>query len=155
MDTKEFRISNKISQYEAATLVGVPLRTYVRYENEKSYESSFKYKKIYEELASKFLLDKEHGLLSVDEIKEIAIPILENYKINFCYLFGSYAKGNPKETSDIDFLVDTDITGIKFLVIIEDLRTALHKKVDLLAFDDLRPENPIIKEILRTSIRIL
>jgi len=35
-------------------------------------------------------------------IKDVCKSILENYPDISCYLFGSYAKGNPNRTSDIN-----------------------------------------------------
>lgn len=48
MNLKELRKQKGLSQEEASKIVVVPLRTYKRYENDSSYESSFKYKQIYE-----------------------------------------------------------------------------------------------------------
>ena len=59
-------------------------------------------------------LDEEHGLLSIDSITEICSNIFRNYDVEFCYLFGSYAKGIPTETSDVDLLVSTNISGLQF-----------------------------------------
>ena len=49
----------------------------------------------------------------------------------YCYLFGSYAKGKATEQSDVDLLISTKATGLRFYEIAERLRESLHKKVDL------------------------
>ena len=51
--------------------------------------------------------------------------------------------------------MDTDITGLDFLNLVEELRDTLHKKVDLLRLSDLQSNNPIILEILKEGIRLL
>ena len=155
MTLQEFRKERKLTQKEASILVGIPYRTYMRYEEDQKYEGSFKYQKILETLLEKTKIDEENGLLSVKEIGERVVPVLKEYNISYCYLFGSYARGEAKENSDVDLLIDTSISGFEFMNIIESLRVALHKKVDLVRLDDLRNDNPIIKEILKEGIRIL
>ena len=155
MELKNIRIQNKITQKEAANLIGVPYRTYIRYEENPSYEKSYKYKKMVEDLKSAFHIDEEHGILSISKIKEKLIPILNDNNIKYCYLFGSYARGEARDNSDIDLLVDTDITGIEFFKLIETIRTTLNKKIDLLRLKDLTKDNPINYEILKEGIKIL
>ena len=43
MELKEIRISKGLNQETAAKIIGVPLRTYKRYENDKNYQDTFKY----------------------------------------------------------------------------------------------------------------
>ena len=155
MTLQEFRKERKLTQKEASILVGIPYRTYMRYEEEKKYEGSFKYQKIIETLMEKTKVDEENGLLSVKEIKERIVPVLKQYSINYCYLFGSYARGEAKENSDVDLLIDTPISGFAFMNIIESLRTILHKKVDLVRLNDLRSDNPLVLQILKDGVRLI
>ena len=154
MVLRELRNSYNLSQLEASKIVGIPIRTYRRYEQDDNYGDSFKREKLIEILNKRFEIDEDHGLLTIDSIKALLMPILQKYEINMCYLFGSYAKGSAKETSDVDLLVDTDITGLQFFGIIEEIRTALHKKIDLLRLKDIQINNPITLEILKDGIRI-
>ena len=155
MNLVEIRKQNGLTQKEAAALIGVPYRTYIRYEENESYKESYKYRMIVEDLANKVRVDEEHGLLSVSKIKGLLIPILESHDIKTCYLFGSYARGEAKESSDVDLLVDTEITGIEFFKLVEEIRSSLHKKIDLLRLKDLSKDNPIALEILKEGIKIL
>lgn len=155
MELVDVRKKNGLTQKEAALLIGVPLRTYVRYEQDESYKESYKYKKMLEDLVSKCLIDEEHGVLSLDNIVELLLPILNKHQIKYCYLFGSYARGEARDNSDVDLLVDTDITGIEFFKLIEEIRETLHKKIDLLRLQDLSNDNPIILEILKEGKRII
>ena len=155
MTLVEIRKENRLTQKEAASLIGVPYRTYIRYEENPSYENTYKYRMILEDLSNKVRVDEEHGILSINKIKELLIPILEKHNIDFCYLFGSYARGEAKESSDIDLLVDTDITGIDFFKLVEEIRSCLHKKIDLLRLKDLKKDNPIALEILKEGVKIL
>ena len=155
MDLLELRKQHGLTQKEVAQMIGIPYRTYIRYEKNPSYFGSYKYRFIYSSLESKLAIDEEHGLLSFDSIKKTLIPILKSNNVNCCYLFGSYAKGNARENSDIDLLIDTDLTGLKFFGLAEELRTALHKKIDLLRLKDIESNNPIALEILRDGIKLL
>ena len=155
MELVDLRKRSGLTQKEAANIVGVPYRTYIRYEEEPSYVGNYKYRMIFNALMEKVDINERQGLLTINKIKEILIPVLNKHGITYCYLFGSYAKGNAKETSDVDLLVNTDITGLDFYGLIEEMRTALHKKVDLLRLKDLESDNPIVLEILKEGIRLL
>ena len=41
-------------------------------------------------------------MLSIDEIKSYIIPIVKKYPIQKVILFGSYARGDASDTSDVD-----------------------------------------------------
>ena len=47
-------------------------------------------------------------IYSIEEIKQIAIPIVSEYGIARLGIFGSYARGEANEDSDLDFIMDTD-----------------------------------------------
>ncbi|MCR5333123.1 MAG: nucleotidyltransferase domain-containing protein [Bacilli bacterium] len=155
MTLKEIRTSKGLTQKQAALLINVPLRTYKRYETDDTYVNSYKYQMFINDLVSKTLVDEEHGLLSIEKIKEVVISVLKEHNINYCYLFGSYAEGRARENSDVDLLIDTEITGFEFLGMVEELRTKLAKKVDLLRLKDLQANNPIVLEILKKGVRII
>jgi len=152
---RETRNKYGLTQKQAASLIGIPYRTYVRYEENDSFSNNYKYKKMVEDLENRLRIDEEHGVLKLSDIKAALIPVLESHNISFCYLFGSYARGDASQTSDVDILVDTDITGFDYFSLVEEIRQALSKKIDLLRLCDLKPDNPIIVEILKEGVRIL
>ena len=155
MTLVELRKQNNLTQKEAALLIGIPYRTYIRYENNPDYADTYKYRKIFDDLSSKTKVDENTGILTIDEIKSLLMPILEKNNIHFCYLFGSYAKGTARENSDIDLLVDTDITGLAFFRLVEEIRTTLNKKIDLVRLCDLEANNPLNYEILKEGVKLL
>ena len=56
------------------------------------------------------------------------------------YLFGSMARNDAREESDIDILVELDHSnpiGMKFFLYQSDLEELLHKKVDLVTTEGL------------------
>ncbi len=45
-------------------------------------------------------------IYTIDEIKQRSVPIAQKYGIARLGLFGSYARGEQNEHSDLDFLID-------------------------------------------------
>ena len=151
---KQLRLSKKLTQQDVATILGVSLRSYKDYENNESKAETFKNRSMVSELEKYVVLDEEHGILTLDEIKEGCKAVLNEYDVKYCILFGSYAKGKATENSDVDLLISTEIVGLKFFGIAERLREALHKKVDLLDLRQLADNQALIDEILKDGVRV-
>ncbi|MBO4668257.1 MAG: nucleotidyltransferase domain-containing protein [Bacilli bacterium] len=154
MTLKELRQSKNLTQLQVANLLNISLRSYKQYENEKEKEGTFKYNYIYDELNKYGFIDEEHGILSIDDIKKIVNQVLSQHEVEYCYLFGSYARGEAEEKSDVDLIVATDITGMDFFGLCEYLREALHKKVDLLNLAQLNNNQQLLYEVLKDGIKI-
>lgn len=64
------------------------------------------------------------------------MPIIEKYRIPAMYLFGSYARGEATEDSDLDFLIDTTGTDLTSLLRLGalycDLEEAFGKRIDII-----------------------
>ena len=75
-----------------------------------------------------------NDVYTIKEIKSRIKPILNKYGINEIYLFGSYARGEAKSTSDIDIYCENG--NIRTLIdegkLIEELEEALNKDVDVI-----------------------
>lgn len=155
MTLKEIRTSYGITQAEAASSVGVPRRTYIRYEKNND-QSNLKYQRIVELLKEKYEISETKGIYSLDQLKEIINRVFKDYKsdITFCYLFGSYAKGYAKEESDVDVCINTKLSGFKFVGLVEKLHQALKKNVDVIRFNDLNNNLELINEIMKDGIKI-
>ena len=128
MSLKDIRLRSNLTQEEAAQLLGVTRRTYVNYEAGKIDESSLKYKYVVETLQKATLIDENHGILTIDQIRKTCGEIFKDYSVEYCYLFGSYAKGKATEKSDVDLLVAMPVDGMKFFELIEVLREQLKKE---------------------------
>lgn len=152
-ELKKIRISLNMSQVDAAKTLGISRRTYQKYEALKD-ESDNKLKYYIFRLNEVSVLDEEHGILKIEDIKSIVNDIFSKYNISFCYLFGSYAKNKATPKSDIDLLIDTEITGLDFFGLIEELRQSLHKKIDLLKINQLDNNQELLREILKNGIKI-
>lgn len=154
MNLKEIRLQKKLTQDEAAKILGVTRRTYINYENGKINEDSLKYKFIVDTLKKTKQIDEEHGILTVEQIKTICNDIFKDYQIEYCYLFGSYAKNKATEKSDIDLLIKMPIDGMKYFELLELLREKLGKRIDLLTSTQLNNNYSLIDEILKYGIKI-
>ena len=157
MELREIRNGYKISQKEAAIIVGMPLRTYIRYESDNNYGDALKRQSIINRIIDTCEITEEKGILTIEQIKTVVCELFDGeYKdeVEFCYLFGSYAKGYAKERSDVDLYISTELTGLRFVGMIERLRQALHKKVDLIRMDDRSSNVELMKEIIKDGIKI-
>ncbi|MBO4830948.1 MAG: nucleotidyltransferase domain-containing protein [Oscillospiraceae bacterium] len=153
-ELRKVRTSKRMTQQEAADRIGVSLRSYVSYENDETKSDSAKYRFLLRELENIDPIDEEHGVISRDELKKVCNDILSEYDVVFCYLFGSYAKGTATGTSDVDLLISAGVTGLKYYELVERLREALHKKVDLLDTKQLLKNEELLNEVLKEGIRI-
>ena len=157
MTLLETRQSYNLSQMQVASSLGIPLRTYIRYEKDNEYGSSLKREAMVEAINAKYEVTETKGLLTIEEIKSKVQKLFdEKYsgKIHFCFLFGSYAKGYATEKSDVDICVSTSLTGFRFIGISEAVRSVLHKKVDIVQFENLDGNLELINEILKDGIKI-
>ena len=88
-------------------------------------------------------------MYSAEEIKTIIIPIAEKYGVLRIYLFGSYARGDNTEDSDVDLRIDKGkVKGMQMAALLLDLEDALGKPVDLISTTTLDEKflNSISKE---------
>ena len=146
------RKQNRLSQNEAASILGISRRTYQKYESIEENNNKLDYLSYV--LGQRTRVDEENGLLTIDKIQTIVSEVLKNYDVKSCYLFGSYAKGKEKPTSDVDLLIDSDITGLDYYGLIDELRERLHKKVDLLLLRSIQENATMLYEILKDGIKI-
>ena len=153
-DLKSIRLDKKLTQQQAAGIVGISLRSYKSYENDLDKRGNLKYNYIYEKLSQINPIDEEHGIVDLEYISRKCAEIFDKYKINFCYLFGSYAKGKAKDDSDVDLLISTEIKGLKFFGLVEELRNSLQKKVDVIEVAGLKDNVELLEEILKDGIKI-
>ena len=157
MELKEKRMGYNISQQRAADIVGIPLRTYVRYEEDDNYGDSLKRKAIINAIDECCEINEDKGILSIEQIKKSIQKLFDSEykdKIEFCYLFGSYAKGYANDKSDVDLCVSTSLSGLDFAGLSEKLRNALHKRIDLIRLNNLKDNVELINEIMKVGIKI-
>jgi len=76
----------------------------------------------------------------MDTITQKIIPLLEQYGVKKAALFGSYARGDYDDTSDIDILIQPP-KGMRLLFVRlkRDLEKSLQKEVDLVSYNGISP----------------
>lgn len=154
MTLKELRKLKNLTQIECAKYLGIPIRTYQNYETDASKASSMKYLFMMQKLEQYGFIDETHGILSIQKIKDVCTNIFSDFDVEYCYLFGSYAKGKASEVSDVDLLISSSVSGLAFYDLVEAVREGLQKKVDILNCEQLTDNPTLINEILKDGIKI-
>ena len=79
--------------------------------------------------------------MELEELKNKIIPILQRYEVKKAAVFGSYVRGEQKQKSDIDILIEfkgkkslLDLAGLKI-----ELEEILQRKVDIMTYNSLHP----------------
>jgi len=74
-------------------------------------------------------------IYTLEQLSEIIAPIAKKYNIPAVYVFGSYARGEATEDSDLDILIQDKGSTIKSLFDLgglhNELNEALQKNVDI------------------------
>ena len=75
------------------------------------------------------------SLLNIREILSLHKDrLFKKYGVTQLAIFGSYARNEQAEKSDVDILVDFEKTvGIEFIDLADELENILHTKVDLVS----------------------
>lgn len=94
------------------------------------------------------------NIYSVNDIKRILQPVFKKHNIKKAVLFGSYAKGLADDKSDIDIMVESNLHGLAFYGLLEDVVNAIGLQVDLLDKRQIIPASKIQTEINNTGVVI-
>ena len=80
-------------------------------------------------------------IYTIDELKEKILPVALKYSLPAVYIFGSYARSEANENSDVDVLIDRTGSDLKGLLkmggLHNDLCECLGKNIDLITVDML------------------
>jgi predicted nucleotidyltransferase len=89
---------------------------------------------------------------SIEEIKTIVEPIARKYGVERVYLFGSYARGDVTENSDVDLRIDKgSLKGLFALCgLYAEIEEALQMKVDILTTGSL--EDGFLRKIQKEEV---
>lgn len=84
-------------------------------------------------------------IYTIDDLKRKIAPIAVKYSLPAVYVFGSYARGEATDTSDIDVLIDKKGSKVVSLFdmggLYNDLNESLGKGIDLVTLDALEQED--------------
>ena len=87
---------------------------------------------------------------TIDEIKAKIEPIAEQYNVSKVYLFGSYARGEEDENSDIDIALELKDVS-KYIDVYGCLSSIFGMNVDILLVSDLLSPRTNIGELVKNN----
>ena len=93
---------------------------------------------------------------TVSQIRDALQNVCSDPRIKRVVLFGSYAKGEAQDQSDIDLYLDSgrQITGFDFFALKAKIEDALGAEIDLLPDLDIVPNSLVDKEIKRHGVTV-
>ena len=84
-------------------------------------------------------------IYTLDEIRKRVEPVARKYQLRAVYLFGSYARNEATETSDVDILIDRHGSKIRGMFdmggLYNDLRASIGKEIDLVTTQTLEQQS--------------
>lgn len=96
---------------------------------------------------------------NLDEIRKILAEhkeeIKERYGVVITGIFGSYARGEQKQHSDVDLLVELERPiGLRFFELWDELEELLGMKVDLLTVDAVKQKKLLWESIQKDFVDV-
>jgi len=91
---------------------------------------------------------------TVGQLKTLLSPVFLRNDVRKAVLFGSYGKGIASPKSDIDLYVDSGLRGFAFYGLLDEVISAVDKKVDLIDVTDVIQGSRIDKEIAESGVLI-
>ena len=93
--------------------------------------------------------------MNIDRINRKITPILEKYGVTRAGIFGSVARGEEREDSDVDILVEIEepLSLLGFIGLKLEIEEALGRKVDLGEYSTIKPV--VREQILSEEVAIL
>ncbi len=93
-------------------------------------------------------------LMTIQDVKNKSIPIFQQYGISYAGIFGSFARGEETNKSDIDFIVKLGkpMGMFKYMKFIDKLESSLKRKVDIVTEGSI---NKYIKPHIISDIKTI
>jgi predicted nucleotidyltransferase len=93
---------------------------------------------------------------TIAEISRKLQPIFDAAPVEKAILFGSYARGNPSKSSDVDIIIDGKgkIRGIDFFGVLEDVVETLNIPVGLIEASQIIDGGRVQREIAKNGVVI-
>jgi len=96
------------------------------------------------------------GFNKINYIREALLPIFDANPVHSAILFGSYARGEATEQSDVDIVIDSrgQLLNMSFYGILDEITERLGIRVDLFEISEIRKPSPMYNEILQKGVLI-
>ena len=94
------------------------------------------------------------NVFTIKDIVNLVKPIAKKYGIKEIYLFGSYARGEADEGSDLDFLVfgGENFKLTMIFAFAEELREVLKKDVDVFEINEINKDSDFYNTIMKERL---
>ena len=89
----------------------------------------------------------KNEVYNLKDIINICTPVLKKYNIKRAYIFGSYARGDATDNSDIDIMIQTKDSKIVTLLNLCDFEIELEEKLK-------KPIDVIVEETYTEEINL-
>lgn len=99
---------------------------------------------------------KNQDVYTYDQLKHLILPLIRKYHASSALLFGSYARNEATENSDIDLVIigGEDFLPADVFSIAEDLHVISGKAVDVYELRELNKGTPFYNRVLREGVTI-
>ena len=97
-------------------------------------------------------------------IRTLVAPVAKKHNLRSVYVFGSYARNEATEDSDVDLLIDREGSAIHGIfgmnALLGEFRDALGKNVDLVTVQSLKQESTVrsnsdfIENVMKEKVKI-
>lgn len=96
------------------------------------------------------------NIFTLKDIADLIRPIVDKYRIQEIYLFGSYARGEADEDSDLDLLVfgGEDFKLTMIFAFAEELREVLKKDVDVFEINEIDKDSDLYDVIMKERLLV-
>ena len=95
-------------------------------------------------------------MMTLNELIDSLLPVVEESPIKKLIVFGSYARGDATNDSDIDIVIDSDgkLNGMNFFIYADKLAKALPVKSDIFEFIEIKKPSSLYTRILNEGVVI-
>ena len=96
------------------------------------------------------------SVFTMEQIAAAVKPLADKYRVKEIYLFGSYARGEADENSDLDFLVfgGEMFRRTMIFALAEELRKVLKKNVDVFEIAEINPNSNFYQTIMKEKVLV-
>ena len=96
------------------------------------------------------------SVFTMEQIAAAVKPLADKYRVKEINLFGSYARGEADENSDLDFLVfgGEMFRRTMIFALAEDLREVLKKNVDVFEITEVNPGSNFYQTIMKEKVLV-
>lgn len=96
-------------------------------------------------------------IFTSEDIKTLVKPIAEKYHVKEVYIFGSYARGEANEESDLDFLIfgGENFKPTMIFSLAEELREIMEKPVDIFEIRELNIDSDFYKNVMKEKVLVI